>query len=431
VVCLARKTFDYEKALATYEEQQKKLRSIKEVDWTFIEGLTIEIEDAEKAIKKLSAADLDGLVIISGTFHLGHLALLLAREINRPVLLWAFSEPPYDGGKIRFNSACGVNLNASNLYKAGFKEFDYHLGDDMDESWLEAVRIRAALRQSRVGIIGSHAHGFYNMEPRALPYFHDFGALLIQYQINEFYGEEVEEGRIREQEEKARTVFNCEGVSDEQIGKVARLSASIRDFMKKRGLTAVAVRCWPEFADRYGIAPCAAMSLCQGDGLLTACEGDVELALSMIVLRALGEKAPFSADLSQVTPEDDTALLWHCGVAPYNLWDGKCVRSLDSYHAGGRGVTADFVMQEGRFTVVRLDHALGDTRLLLGRGQAMAMDKLLKGTYARVRFDNHIEQVYEGLVMNGFAHHVAMGYGDYRNELLKFARMMKLSEYEL
>ncbi len=431
MVCLARKTFDYEKALATYKAQKKALRAMEEVEWVFIDGLTIEIEDAQQAANRLSASGLDALVIISGTFHLGHLALLLARKINRPVLLWAFSEPPYDGGKIRFNSACGVNLNASNLYKAGFFDFDYHLGNDMDESWLDAVRIRAALETSRVGIIGSHAHGFYNMEPRSLPYFKDFGALLIQYQIEEFYGEPADEGRIKEEEETAHEIFDCSGVSDEQVKKVARLSASIRNFMQKRGLAAVAVRCWPEFADRYGIAPCAAMSLCQGDGLITACEGDVELALSMIALRALGEKSPFSADLSQVTPEDNTALLWHCGVAPYNLWDGKCVRSLDSYHAGGRGVTADFVMQEGRFTVLRLDHAGGDTRLLLGGGQSLFMDKLLKGTYARARFDSHIEKVYDTMVTNGFAHHVAMGYGDYKRELEKFGRMMNLQSYEL
>ncbi len=31
--------------------------------------------------------------------------------------------------------------------------------------------------------------------------------------------------------------------------------------------------------------------------------------------------------------QEDYGLLWHCGVAAYNLWDGNCVRSLDPYFA--------------------------------------------------------------------------------------------------
>jgi len=171
------------------------------------------------------------------------------------------------------------------------------------------------------------------------------------------------------------------------------------------------------------------MSVVQGDGLLTACEGDTELALSMISLRALGDAAPFSADLSQVNMEEDAALMWHCGVAPCTLWDKISVRSLDSYFAGGRGVTADFVMKQGPFTICRIDRAHNETRLLLGRGHALAMDKDLKGTYAKVRFEKHIREVYKTIIQNGFAHHVAMGYGDYQSALDKFAKMQNMEVF--
>jgi len=405
------------------------MEAVENVDWVFIDGQTIEIEDALKAAKKLAASDLDGLVIISGTFHLGHLALILAREVGKPVLLWAFDELPYDGGKIRLNSACGLNLNASNLYKAGFFDYDYHLGDHIDESWVDALRIRAALENSRVGIVGSHAHGFYNIEPQSLGDFHDLGSMIIHYQLDELYSEPVADADIKDEESRLREVFDCGGVTDEQVAKVSRLSVSIRTFMESRGLTAAAIRCWPEFADRYGISPCAAMSMAQGDGLITACEGDVELALSMISLKAVGDEAPFSADLSQVNIEEDTALLWHCGVAPWNLWDKKSVRSLDTYFAGGRGVTADFVLKEGPFTICRIDRAHGENRLLAGKGRSVGMEKLLKGTYAKVRFEKHIKEVYENLIRNGFAHHVAMGYGDYMPILEKFARMRRMKIY--
>lgn len=429
VVCLARKTFDYQAAAKIYEAKQQELRRVEEVDWEFIPGLTIEIDEAQAAAKKLAAAGLDGLVIISGTFHLGHLALILAREVARPVLLWAFPELPYDGGKIRLNSVCGVNLNASNLYKAGLGPYDYHVGGEIDEVWIDAVRIRAALARARVGLIGGHAHGFYNIEPRSLDIFNGLGAMVIQYQLTELFDEPVTDKAGREHEEYAKKLYDCRELSAEQLKKTGRLAAAIKSFMATRSLDAIAVRCWPEFAATYGVSPCAAMSLVQDEGLLTACEGDVELALSMIALRALGDEAPFSADLSQVDFEEQSALLWHCGVAPCLLWDGRSERTLDTYFAGGKGVTAGFVLKEGDFTAARIDFARGKFRLLSIVGESVGMDKELKGTYARVKFESEVADVFETIVYNGFAHHVAMGYGSYRLALDRYALMQGFESF--
>ena len=121
VVCLARKTFDYKEAKNIYDNAKKDLAELENVHIHAIDDLVIEIDDCKKALDELRPYKLDGVVIISGTFHLGHLALMIEKEYkNLPILLWAFNELPYNGGKIRLNSVCGVNLNASNLYKAGY-----------------------------------------------------------------------------------------------------------------------------------------------------------------------------------------------------------------------------------------------------------------------------------------------------------------------
>jgi L-fucose isomerase-like protein len=425
VVCLARNTFDHQAALELYNQQRRKLAAVPEVDWVFIDGLTREIDEADRAARQLAGSGLDGLVIISGTFALGHLALILAREVRQPVLLWAFNELPYNGGKIRLNSACAMNFNGSNLYKAGF-DYDYHLGDEIDLAWVDALRVRVGLARARVGIVGSYAHGFYTSEPQSLATFHDLGSLVITYPLTDLWNLPVEDREIAEKEAQVRGLFECSAVNDAQVKKVARMAAAIRRFMDERGLTIAAIRCWPEFADNYGIAPCASMSTIQSEGYLTACEGDLEMALSQVALRALGDEAPFSSDLSQVNLAEDFGLMWHCGVAPANLWDHKSVRSLETYHAAGRGVTADFVMKEGVMTMLRFDRAHGRNRVLAMRGRAMGMEKLLKGTYAKVRFERPIREVFDLILRHGFAHHVGMGYGDYLPALEKFAHMQKM-----
>ena len=119
VVCLARKTFDFNAAGDIYKKIQHELELIPQVAWKFIPELIIEIEDAQKWGRILATKQIDGLIIISGTFALGHLALELHKAIQKPILLWGLYELPYNGGKIRLNSICGVNLNSSNLYKSG------------------------------------------------------------------------------------------------------------------------------------------------------------------------------------------------------------------------------------------------------------------------------------------------------------------------
>ena len=157
-----------------------------------------------------------------------------------------------------------------------------------------------------------------------------------------------------------------------------------------------------------------------------ACEGDIDCALTMIAHSAAGAETPFMADLSQVNLKEDFALMWHCGVAPCNLTNGKCVCSLDTYFAGGKGVTADFVMRSGNINMARLDSINGSYRLLVEEGVAMDMDKELRGTYAKVRFNKPMQEVLDKVVYTGVAHHVSMVYGNYARAFKIFARMMNI-----
>lgn len=424
VVCLARKTYDFEAALEIYQKTIRAHEGMDGVQWHFVPQLVIEPEDARAAADRLCQKGLDGLAIITGTFHLGHLALILKRRLDIPTLLWAFPELPYNGGKIRLNSVCGLNLNASNLYKAGYDDVSCHVGGEIDHDWLAAVRMRAILAHARVGLLGYRADGFFNLDIDELATYRQTGILIDHYELAEVTGEEVSEAEAAEFLAEIDTCFTCEGITEKQKSLVAQLCVRFQRFMKKHSLDAVAVRCWPEFANLNGCAPCAAMSLLQSRGVILGCEGDIEGVMSMLVTSVLGAGVPFLADLSQVDFEDDTALLWHCGVAPHVLWDGESPRSLDTYFAAGRGVTAGFVLKSGPVSLVRIDSARGKTRLFYQEGEALPMEKLLTGTYARVRFQKSVAELLELVTASGVAHHLAMVYTQRRRAFRLFAQMM-------
>ena len=415
VVCLVRKTFDFQAAMEIYEKTKEELRAMEDIHYEIIEDVVIEAEDAVKAGEILAEKHLDGLVVISGTFHLGHLALILDKYVKQPILLWAFSELPYNGGKIRLNSVCGINLNASNLYKAGNNNFTCLIGDRIDRDWLGALKIKAKLWNAHIGIAGYRAHGFFNLDTEDLHTFRDLGVLVDHYELEELYGKPAAQEKIKAYANEITSSFDITGITAEQAGRVANLAASMEDFLESNALDGLAVRCWPEFAAFYGCAPCAAMALLTDKGYSLGCEGDLEGTLSLLACRALSDEAPFMADLSQVNFDEDYALMWHCGVAAGSLAASDSPKRMDTYFAGGKGVTTDFVMKSGAVTMFRIDTARGKTRVFLEKGVAMPMQNELRGTYAKVQFSKPVREVFANVAAKGIAHHVAMVYGDFES----------------
>ena len=423
VVCVARKTFDYKAAEAIYSQIKEDLKKIEKIEWHFISDLVIEIKEAQQAADYLARKQVDGLVCISGTFALGHLILELNKKVQRPILLWGLEELPYDGGKIRLNSVCGINLNSSNLYKAGVKNYHVVIGEEIDVDWLDAIRILRAFSSSHIGIIGYRAKGFFNLDVDELDLYRELGILIDHYELNEVFSLEVDDAQVNQRREQIKDIFDVSGISEEQLNRVAYLTAKFGKFLEQNQLDALAIRCWPEFANTYGISPCAAMSILQMENKILTCEGDILGSLSMLAHQAIGGANPFLSDFSQVDFKEDFGLLWHCGVAACNLWDGKCNRSLDTYFAGGRGVTADFVMKPGEISMLRIDYTPGEYRLFLQKAEGIPMNKDLKGTYVKVKFQDHVREVLNKIIQNGIAHHISVAYGDFIKPLEIFARI--------
>ncbi len=423
VVCIARKTFDYIAASEIYKKLQIQIKSIENVEWEILDDLIIEIEEAQKSASYLASKEIDGLVCISGTFALGHLILELNKTIQKPILLWGLNELPYDGGKIRLNSVCGINLNASNLYKAGVKNYYIIIGDHIDEDWLDAIRIIKAFKTTHLGILGSRAKGFFNLDIDELDLYKQVGLLIDHYELNEIFNINVEKELIADRRSQIKTIFDVSDINEDQLDKVAELTVKFNNFMNQNNLDAIAIRCWPEFAATYGISPCAAMSILQSENRILRCEGDILGSLSMLAHKAIGAKTPFMADFSQVNFEEDFGLFWHCGVAACNLWDGECIRSLDSYFAGGKGVTADFVMKSGEISMLRIDYTPGEYRIFLQKANGIPMNKDLKGTYVKVKFEQNVIDVLKKVIYNGIAHHISVVYGDFTKPLKIFAKI--------
>lgn len=423
VVCLTRNTFDFNAAAEIYSNILADLNKDSSLEVIAVPKIIMEPDEAVSAGKFFAENLVDAIAMISGTFHLGHLALEIKKLCDKPLLLWGLLELPYNGGKIRLNSVCGVNLNASNLTKSGYTDFTYTISEKIDNNWLDAVRMIVALKEAKIGILGYRANGFFNVGVDELALYKKYGCMIDHYELDDAFKFESNIQRIKYYTDKIKKIFNISGITEAQVEKTAVLSSKLENFIIKKGIKVLAIRCWPEFAAGFGISPCAAMSLLQDEGFITACEGDIDCGITMLCHKAAGAVTPFMADLSQVNLTEDFALMWHCGVAACSLCDGICTPTLDTYFAGGKGVTAGFVMKSGDINIARLDSINGHYRLLQEKGNAIHMDKQLTGTYAKCVFERGMKQVLDKVVYSGAAHHVSMVYGDYIKTFEIFARL--------
>ncbi len=428
VVPLVRSTYDVKEGNAIYTEQIKRLKNMEDVSWIALEKGIENENEFQDVLKNIYGVD--GVILVSNTFHLGNFVPKLLSEFpNLPILIWAFPEPAYNGGRIRINSLVGAHLDGSNIYKMGHDNFEFLYGTLEEEhfseklnQWLDALRIIKKWKNAKIGLIGAHAKSFFNIDTYEPALYSDIGGEVEYISLESVFNSKIEEESIDKEAQEIKKIYSFgENMDEARLKKVAKLSLTFEKMANESKFDAMAIRCWPEFANVYGISPCAAMSKFMVKNIPIACEGDIEGSLGMMAYKSIGCNEIFLADVSQIIDENNL-LLWHCGVAPYNTWDGRSEKTLDTYFANGHGVTVGFVLKTGPVTIIRVDYARGKWRIFVQEGEALPMEKALKGTYAKVKVDRSVN-VVEKLIKNGFAHHVVLGYGNYSKVIKELAKI--------
>ncbi len=431
VIALARSTYDVAEGTKIFRDQANLLQnSYKTVQWIFPAGPIEYVESLKSFLQTMQKASVDGIILLSATFHLGDVALQISRNFpTTPILCWAIPEPPYNGGRIRLNSIVGAHLDFSNLYRSGRTDLTFAYGTLLDDEfkrklsdWLNAIRVIKTLKECKIGILGGRAKSFVNIDVYEPELYKELGVLVEPVTFEEVFQFTVTSEELVMQKEKYQSLYKfAPSMDEERLEKVARLKIALQRVFENSRFCALAIRCWPEFATYYGISPCAAMSFNIAEGRIMACEGDILGAITMLIFKAFECNETYLADLSQIF-ENGQLLLWHCGVAAHNLWDGKSERHLDTYFAGGKGVTVGFVLKPGPVTLARLDYIRNRWVLLVYETEAVETSQELKGSYVRINLKNP-KSFLEKVIETGFAHHIVMAYGSYSSSLKMIAQL--------
>ena len=319
----------------------------------------------------VEAGDYDAVMVLHATFATADLLAPVLRS-HPAVGVWAVPEgeglPLARSGErsgarpLPLNSLCGLNMTLSTLEHprvAKREPVKWYWGAPgsarFERRWAVTVRAlhgQRALRRARVLQIGGTAPAFYRLEemPDAL------GAVVDRVPLATLY-ERMAACADEDVETRAAAWRASEPPLDgsaEHVRVAARTELALASLARAGDYQALALRCWPEFADACGGMACAAVGAMADRRVPTACEGDVMGALSMLALQAVADAPSALVDLSDLDEAGDRLLLWHCGNAPLAFAGDAGARLTTHFNRDGVGMVRDMHLRPGPATGFRL-----------------------------------------------------------------------------
>ena len=399
------------------------------------------------------------MLILQVTFTDATMTVEIAKAARTRLAIWAFPEPRA-GGRLRLNSFCGLNLAAHALGRAGHEFGWLYLAPGDQAVAAEVVRLargeqalpqavapgvvgdRAAARDlledlqgTRIGLIGEHPAGFdtCRYDPAQLAGL--AGVEVVPFPLTHLFARAKAAaaipGLLDDWRERAGDLAGVDGLVTAQVDKSLALAAALEELEQDNGLSAIAVRCWPETFTEYGCAICAPMGFLTEDGTPCACEADVFGALTCMILNAVAQQPSWLVDVVDMDAASNTGVLWHCGSAPISMADPEQHPAAQIHSNRKMALLQEFGLKPGRITIARVSQARNKVQMVLAGGEIVRAPISFTGTSGVVRFDRPAREVMDAMMALALEHHVAIVYGEHRAALRALACEMKIDVVEL
>lgn len=442
VFCLARPTFDVRLAKASAVEA---VTGITALAGPVLGGpdLLMDADMLGAAITAAQNAKADRVLVMQASFCDAGMVCEIAETLDLPLAIWAFPEPR-DGGRLRLNSFCGLNLALHALGKRGIRAGWHHAAASVPPD-LETVfqpgaapllrqpgdpapdGAARALRDLRgpVGLFGTHPDGFDTcaFEPDDIKA--RFGAWVQPYTLDTLFdrARAVDPDRVFTlRQETERRLAGVDVLDPEPLEKSLRVGEALAEFAAEDGLTGAAVRCWPETFTDYGCAVCGGMARLASAHVPASCEADMLGTITSRLMQALAGQPVMLTDIVDIDPSDQTAVLWHCGLAPLEFCDPDFAAEATLHTNRMKPLLHQFPLKPGRVTIARISQANGEPTMVVGRGEMLRRPMAFTGTSGVIRFDCGAARARDTLLNGALEHHLSVTYGDIRDGLISAAK---------
>jgi hypothetical protein len=448
---LGRPTFD-----VAYAEEKLTgmLARLDETGFQFVGSRELLMdEDATKlAIEAIAGAHVDLLLILQVTFTDASMTVAAART-GLPLAIWAVPEPRL-GGRLRLNAFLASHALGRNGINFSWAYSDAeNLGDEALSKLLAgpevAVQrgaldtpaasprgeaIAANLRGKKIARLGERPTGFDTCDYDTSALDALAGVSVAEFDIDHLFNTTRsldDDAAAPAMAVVAGQLQGLDTVDPPQLNRSLRLKAGFEKMLADGGYDAFAVRCWPEAFTEYGGAVCGPVAMMGEARVPCACEADVYGALTQLILQDVAEAPVFLTDLVDIDTRDDTGVIWHCGQAPWSMRDPE-VKATATVHTNRKQpLLYQFTLKPGTITFMRISQSHNKPKMVLGLGEMLRRPMAFTGTSGVLRFEKGAKKTLHSVLDSGLEHHVAIAYGDHRDDLRGVAGALGLPVLEI
>ena len=458
VLPIGRSTFD-----VPFAEQMLELafEQLHKTDHQIVgaQELLFDEDSTKLAITDLSTKNFDLVLIIQVTFTDASLTSEIAESLNSPLAIWAIPEPR-QGGRLRLNSFCGLNLAAHALGLRD-KNFSWFYQDPKNANLAPVIqdiltqknlttpikaselkveesalskKIRESLANSKIGCIGDHPAGFDTCQYDKKKLKTDFNVEVEKINLSKLFelaNQSTEQQANAKKLQVSKIAEDLDQVDQNQLDKSLKLSVALDHLTESNKFDAFAIRCWPETFTEYGGAICGPVSISSEKKVPCACEADVYGAVTLLLLQNIAEEPAFLVDLVDIDTNDNTGVVWHCGQAPISMSDTDSKINATIHTNRKMPLLFEFPLKPGRVTLCRISQARNEPKLVVCSGQMLKSPMAFTGTSGVVSFDSDANKVLHNIMNLGLEHHMALIYGDFIEELKTASSALGLKFYQM
>jgi len=355
--------------------------------------------DARECVKAMVSEDVEALVI--GCWHWCEpmLIVALARELNKPILLYSDGNPAWAG--VTLISAAGASLwqNASNSYSVTHKR----VYKDKKEiiKWAKGVTAIEKLKKGTLILWG----GSYALK---MEYLQDDYSKLKSFLIGDVINEDqymlvktsesIAQARIEDfikwlRKNNAAVNFDKEILTEEIFKKQIALYLSAKDRINEyESVIGVSVKCFTELSDTFGADPCFLPAFLpyyeDSEGIKEVmpcvCEGDIKALIcsSLLTLISGGVPSLFGDVLFM---EKDYLVMGNCGGSSIYYSCFSCNTkeilkklSIAQNFEGRGGAVCYNTQKDNVITIVRLLKIKDEYIVLLGLMQTAEITDVMR-----------------------------------------------------
>ncbi len=380
----------------------------------------------------------DGIIICLPNFGDENGAIEAFKNCRVPILIQAYDD---EAGRLapeyRRDAFCGKFAIMDVFYqlKLPFTTYQPHtINPDTPEfaeqlkKFATICRVVKGMKQFKIGAIGARTTAFKTVrfDEMALEKYHiDTETLDLSSVFPMIKSLSDSDESVVKKLKYYKNMTDFSDVSEEKSLMIAKVGVVLDQVINQYELDALALRCWGEFQQEFGISPCVPVCDLNARGIAAACEMDVNNAVAMRALTLACEQPATVLDWNNnYGKEPDKCIVFHCGPAANELlFEHKAKVGRHRILENTYGENNCTGVNAGRFDHFSFTYASAKTddgvlHLYAGHGKFTddPVSKDFFGTYGVAQVEG-LQDLLQYIGENGYKHHVSLTRGLCKEEL--------------